>query len=120
MPCIILHEQVNVFNDVVINIFSNFEPNKIIEIDDRDPPWINNFIKNKIKEKNRAFKLYKNSRMGSNFSNFQKLSNELSDLITKRKEDYNRHLANKLNDPRSSPKLSGKSSKLLIMGIRYH
>ena len=36
-----VHEQVNVFNDVVINIFSNFVLNKIIEVDDRDPPWMN-------------------------------------------------------------------------------
>ena len=45
-----VHEQVNVFN-VAINIFSNFVPNKIIETDDRDAPWINEFIRSKIKEK---------------------------------------------------------------------
>ena len=46
-----VHEQVNVFSDVVINILSNFVSNKIKEIDDRDPPWMNDFIKNKIKQK---------------------------------------------------------------------
>ena len=46
-----VHEQVNVFNDVVINIFSNFAPNEIIEIDDRDPPWMNDFIKTKFQKK---------------------------------------------------------------------
>ena len=45
-----IHEQVNFFNDVVINIFSNFVPNKIIEIDNSDPTWMNKFIKNKIKQ----------------------------------------------------------------------
>ena len=49
------HEKVNIFNDVVITIFSNFVPNKIIEIDDRDPLWINDFIKNKTKQKNKVF-----------------------------------------------------------------
>ena len=34
-----------------MNIFSNFVPNEIIEIDDRDTPWMNEFIKNKIKQK---------------------------------------------------------------------
>ena len=52
-----VHEQVNVFN-VVINIFSNFILDKTMEIDDRDPPWINDFIKNKIKQKNKAFRLF--------------------------------------------------------------
>ena len=40
-----VHEQVNVFNDVVINIFSNVVPNKIIETDDKDPPCMNDFTK---------------------------------------------------------------------------
>ena len=55
-------------------MLSIFVPNKIIEIDDRDPPWMNNFTKNKIKQKNKAFKLYKNNRVGANFSNPQNLS----------------------------------------------
>ena len=61
-------------------------------------------LKGKLTKKYKAFKLYKNNRMGSNFSNLQKLSQELSELITKRKEDYNRHLANELNEPQLSPK----------------
>ena len=81
---------------------------------------MNACIKNKIKGKNKAFKLYKNNRMGSNFSNLQKLSQELSKLITKRKEDYSCHLANKLTITNHPQKLSRKSSKLFIMGIRYH
>ena len=63
-----VHEQVNVFNDV-IDISTNFVANKTIEIDDRDPPQMNDFIKNKVKQKNKAFKLYKNNRMGGDFSN---------------------------------------------------
>ena len=46
----------------------------IIEIDDRDPPWMNDFIKNKNKQEDKALKLYKNNRMGANFSNLQNLS----------------------------------------------
>ena len=99
-------EQANVFNDVVVNILSNFVLNKIIEIGDMDPPWMNDFITNKIKQKKKkAFKLYKNNRMGANFSNLRNLSQGLSELIAERKEDYNRHLANKLNDPQSFPKI---------------
>ena len=75
-----IHEQVNAINDVVINIFTNFVHNKIIEIDDRDPPSMNDFIKNKIKQKIKAFKLYKNNRIGANFSNLQNLSQDLSEL----------------------------------------
>ena len=32
-----------------MNIFSNFNPNKLVTFDDRDPPWMNDFVKSKIK-----------------------------------------------------------------------
>ena len=35
------HQQVAIFNDIVMNIFSNYIPNKFdITIDNRDPPWM--------------------------------------------------------------------------------
>ena len=103
---------------LMLSIFSQtlYTPNKITGTGDMDPPWMNDLIKNKIKEKNKTFKLYKNNRMGGNFSNLQKLSKELSELITKRKEDYNSHLANKLNDPQSSPKTFRKIFKIFYNG----
>ena len=33
------HEQVAVFNDILMNIFCNYIPNRYVTIDDRDPPW---------------------------------------------------------------------------------
>ena len=42
------HEQVAIFNDILMNIFSNYIPNKYVTIDDRDPPWMTEKIKNKI------------------------------------------------------------------------
>ena len=63
-----LHEQV-MFLMILLSIFSQFFlTDKMIKIDDRDPPWMNDFIKNKIKQNHKAFKLYKNSSMGGNFS----------------------------------------------------
>ena len=40
------------FNDITLNVFRNFVPNKFITYDSRDPPWINDNIKSKIKQKN--------------------------------------------------------------------
>ena len=42
-------KQVSIFNETLMNIFSNFTPNKLVTLDDKDPPWKNDFIKNKIK-----------------------------------------------------------------------
>ena len=46
-----VYEQVELFNKILLNIFHNFIPNKIIVCDDRDPPWMNE-IKKMIKRKN--------------------------------------------------------------------
>ena len=54
-----VHQQVNLLNEIILNIFTNFVPNKVITCDDRDPPWINDNIKNKIKWKNSMYKNYK-------------------------------------------------------------
>ena len=34
------HEQIVIFNDILMNIFSNYIPNKYATIDNRDPPWM--------------------------------------------------------------------------------
>ena len=44
------YEQVSIFNNTLMNIFTNYIPNKYIAIDDRDPPWMNETIKNKVKK----------------------------------------------------------------------
>ena len=44
-----VNKQVSIFNETIINIFSNFVPNKLVTFDDSDPPWMSDFIKNKIK-----------------------------------------------------------------------
>ena len=38
-----------------MNIFSNFIPSKYVTFDDRDPPWMNDFVKTKIKLKNQLY-----------------------------------------------------------------
>ena len=32
-----------------MNIFSNFTQKKLVIFDDRDPPWMNDYVKGKIK-----------------------------------------------------------------------
>ena len=54
---------------------------------------MNHFTNSKIKQNNKPFKLYKNNRLGDNFTNFWNLSQDLSELITIMKKTYNCHLA---------------------------
>ena len=45
------HEQVTAFKIILMNIFSNYIPNKYIIIDDTDPSWMKKAIKDKINPK---------------------------------------------------------------------
>ena len=42
-------QQVYIFNKTIINIFSNFIPNKLVNFEDEDPPWMTEKLKkNKV------------------------------------------------------------------------
>ena len=53
-----INEMVFLFNKTIKNIFSNFIPYEPVTCDDRDPPWINNNIKQLIQEKNHTYRIY--------------------------------------------------------------
>ena len=46
--------QVFLLNDIILNIFRNFVPNKYVTCNDKDPVWMNENIKSKIKDKKQA------------------------------------------------------------------
>ena len=53
-----VQKQASISNEMLIDIFLNFTPNKLITFDDRDPPWMNDFVKSKIKWENHLYKMY--------------------------------------------------------------
>ena len=50
-----VHQQINIFNKTIINIFSNFFPNKLVTFDDKDPPWMTEKLKKQIKWKQKVY-----------------------------------------------------------------
>ena len=46
------------------NIFSNFTSNKLVIFDDRDPSWMKDYVKGKVKCKNLLYKTY--DKIGTN------------------------------------------------------
>ena len=46
-----VHEHVSTFNNKLMNIFSNYIPNKFATIDEKVTPWMTERIKNKTMEK---------------------------------------------------------------------
>ena len=82
-------KQVNILNDTLFNIYSNFVRRKVVTINDWDPPWINEEIKCKIKSKKKTFQQYlKNGRKITDFEIADKEAAELSEMIQNWKESY--------------------------------
>ena len=53
-------EQVDFFNNTLLNIYSYFIPNKIKTIRPKDPPWFNMHIRQLLRKQNNLFRKYKN------------------------------------------------------------
>ena len=54
-----VHEQVSILNRTLINVFSNFIPNKLVTFKDKDPPWMTSNLRHKINWKNSIYKDFK-------------------------------------------------------------
>ena len=54
-----VNEQVAILN-IILNIFSNFVPNKMLTFDDRKSPWMTEYIKSKLHWKNCIYNQYLN------------------------------------------------------------
>ena len=72
--------QVKLFNETLLNIFSNFIPNKIKTFRDSHPPWINEDIKSKIKLQHKLYHRY--LRHKRNNEDFAKVEHFAMKLIT--------------------------------------
>ena len=85
---------------------SNYIPNEVITINDRDPPWITSKIKDKFTYKNYFLKRYLNN--GKNLYDWNKVELARSDIITSINESKMRHyerLNCKLSNPKTTPKV---------------
>ena len=70
------------YYETILNVFRNYVPNKYITIDDKDPVWMNETVKLKIKTKNNMYNKYtQNGRSESDFLLLETLISELNELI---------------------------------------
>ena len=78
-----------------MNMFSNFTPNKLVTFDDRNPPWMTDFVKVKLNRRT-SFITHMPKMVIFIFNdhlNLQEATNLVSEVITKRKQDYHNNLA---------------------------
>ena len=82
-----VHKQESIFNEILMNMFSDFTPNKLVTFDDRNPPWMNDFVKSKIKWKNQPYKIYtKNGYKSNDYLQLKEATVLVSQVIAKEKK----------------------------------
>ena len=100
-----VHEQLELFNETLLNIFRNFIPNIIILCDDKGLPWMNNKIKKLIKTKNWLFQCQCQRKSGNlNCASLNSITQDISNAVNSLKLKCHKRLALKLNDPKAAPK----------------
>ena len=112
-----MHEQVELFNKTLLNFFHNFIPNKIILCDDKDPPWMNDEVKNLIKRKNWLFQCQRKSG-NLDYASSNSITQDISNAFNSSKLKYHERLALNLNDPKTAPKTYWKILKTFVNGTK--
>ena len=67
-----------------MNAYSNFDPDKTVTFNIRDPPWMKGNIKDKM-----SYRKFLKKRKQVNYTKLQNTIKELSELISTIKDDYN-------------------------------
>ena len=111
-----VHEQVELFNKTLLNIFHNFIPNKIILCDDKDLPWMNDEIKNLIKRMSKIHCQRKSRHL--DYASLNSITQDLSNAVNSSKLKYHERLALNLNDPKTAPKTYWKLLKTFVNGTK--
>ena len=69
-----VNSKVELMNEILMNIFRNYIPNKKIKCDYRQPPWMNGNIKKSLKERSKLTKMfYKNGQKSTDKDSFSKV-----------------------------------------------
>ena len=97
------------FTQILVSTVTKNIPNKVIKIENKDPPWITPGLKTAIKRKHRVYKRFvQRGRRQEDWALVKNIRNETAKLITSAKEDYYASLGRKLADPVRGSKRTGR------------
>ena len=99
-----INDKIKILNETLLNIFSNFIPNKISKFDYQKPVWMNKEITLLLKKRLKPVKKYYNDPTNHNKSLMVTTANECTRLIIAVKEKLLTRLSAKLEDPSTAPK----------------
>ena len=98
------NDQVKILNEVLLNIHSNFIPNKVKTIRPRQAPWVTHTVKNFLRKKNHAYRSFgRSGRPDDKLEGIQKMITEGSRLMEDAlKRNYFLKAGNTLANPGTS------------------
>ena len=97
--------KVALLNEILLNIFSKFIPNKTVTVRPREAPWITQSIKNFIRRKNRAYKTFiRNGQPEEKRENIETMISQGSTLIEDAKQRYFTKIGRTLSNPTTGRK----------------
>ena len=100
-----INGQVSFLTETLLNIFSNFVPNKIITVRNKDSVWMTAEVKRLLIEKGKVYERYvKNGRTEEDFATLSAAQSRCKRAIKIAKKSYYTRLANSLNDPNLASK----------------
>ena len=98
-------QKVNILKECLLSVFHNFIPNKKTKFNYKDPPWMTEIVKNKLRERLNLVKRYhKNGKRNTDLEKALTKSNKCTEIILAAKEKYINELSKKLSNPETAPK----------------
>lgn len=86
-----IHENWHLLQASLVNIIDKYVPSKVIR-PHKDVPWLNNFIKRKMKSRNKLYIRAKCTQNESDWTAYRQLRNEINNLMKESYHNYCQHL----------------------------
>ena len=103
------NHQVNLLNQSILNIMSNFVPNEVKKVCPQQPEWLNRSVKNLLRKQNKLFRKYKkNGYQNADKVNLDQVRTECCEAIKNAKEKHLKELGTKLANPTTGQKMYWK------------
>ena len=98
-------QQIDHFDETIMNISKNVIPNELKKINAKEPPWITKSCKNIYSKYKKKYKIFaKYNYPPEKKCKIDELKKEYTNMVEKEKDKYLTSLGNQLSDPQTGQK----------------
>ena len=91
-----LNHSWQLFQETLLTLIKKFVPQKNNRRSNKKQPWVNREVKEALKRKNKAWKIYRQNKSDNTWSAFTQIRNNTNRIIRKRKAEYEQNLAQEI------------------------